>query len=406
MYRLEPSMPIGKRAHGFEVGDDRATWSTSTIELAAIHVLQEDLMKMSTSEEDTFISSEWFNLAEVTSIIPRTKQGSFARSKKDKAWGQTGYRFPYLEFVDDIPQRVMIDVKKGNKSAFISGAEGKAAFLRSRMVTRPEVMAKTQIGNFFQDGNLNTARSREPKYMPTFTGGTGIPAPFEVPENILLYMYSYKGGAYQRLYASGLKEARDALYSMDTRGQPRALHLCSALRLKTDYLMATYDDKVAVPKDVTLPSELPPPTYQKLAPGNASAVVEASLVRAKVLMTKDIAEVELMRLKRAVNIFYGSMSVLNHEKLEAQARAEGRKEFGQALNANSAFLNLISRDACPEDMRQLMKDGFNVVQSLKRQFDMEDANWVFNGCRGSVTDPRQPLNTQLASSMSNWRLSD
>jgi len=371
--------PVGKQ-FGMEVGDDRATLSRSTVDLALMHIIQDEVFDMITSKEDTFISKVLYNLAETTSIIPRSHMGSFNHARK------SGQDFKELEFVDDSALRVLMDVLKGNKTENISTAVGKSSFLRSRIKSRPEVAGKMQIASFFQDGMLSTARTPDPKYLPSAMGGIGVPPLFNEPMNIYLYVKSFRGGAYERVYGSATAEAMSAVNSMDSTRVPESLKLCSALRMKQMYLHATYDEKVAVPERSEMYSLLPPPLYKALGPGTGATAVESRLVRAKILLGRRAAETELTRKSRYDSVIFGAIPKTYMDHLTKVSSKERSKAYGSALQANTAFANLLNRTAIPEDMDKLLSDGFSVVYTGERKFMMQHALWISDGCRGIVSN--------------------
>jgi hypothetical protein len=377
--KLPVIAPLGKQ-FGMEVGDDRATLSRSTVDLALMHVVQEQVFQMITSKEDTFISKVLYNLAETTSIIPRSHMGSFNHARK------SGQDFKDLEFVDDSALRVLMDVLKGDKGENISTAVGKSSFLRSRIKSRPEVTGKMQIASYLQDGLLNTARAPDPKYLPSAMGGISVAPLFDVAMNIYLFVKSFKGGSYERIYGSATKEAISVVESSDSTRVPESLKLCSALRMKQMYLHGTYDDKVAVPERSSMVTILPPPLYKALGPGVGATAVECRLVRSKVLLGRRAAETEITRTQRYNSVIFGNLpkNYLDHlVKVNSRDRS---KAYGNALQASSAFTNLLQRKALPEDMDRLVLEGFQVIQAGEKKFKMVHANWIFEGCRGTVTN--------------------
>jgi len=368
--------PIGP-CFGMEVGDDRVTVSRSTVDLALVHVVQEKVMMMKTSQEDTFISSKWYNLAEVTTLIPRSQVGSFNHARK------SGQEFADLEFIDDQALRVILNVQKGEKTAHPSTVLGKAMFLRTRMKSRPEVQAKMQIGNLFQDSLLQTAKAPDPKYIPVQMGGIGHPPLFDMKENVYLYVKSYKNGTCERILGSACAEAQSCLESLEFSGNPEELKLCSMLRLKQEYLHATYEHKIALPAHVK-DLHMPEPLYKALGPGTGASAVEARLVRAKAILPRKNAETEFERSRRYNLVIFGltpKVSLEKVDKIEAFAR---RKCYDGALSALTAFQNLIQRKAVPEDIDELVKDGWSVVYTGQREFTMVHAKFISDGCKGTV----------------------
>lgn len=333
---------------------------------------------MKTSIEDTFISRRWYNLAETVSIVPRSRVGSFHHARK------SGREFADLEFVDDPSLRVLIDVQKGDKETNISTAVGKASFLRSRIKSRPEVQGKMHVASFFQDGLLRTNKSPDPKYLPSAMGGTGAPALFDEPMNIFLYVHSYRGGDYSRIYASASREAQTGIEAMEISDNPASLKLCNALRMKQLYLHATYDEKVAVPGRQIFPTVLPEPLYLNLGSGTGASAVEQRLLRTKHLIGRKGAEVEFERKIKFDFVVFGCTSKNQLDTLDRIVKRERAREFNGALQSNTAFMNLINRTAVPEDMDRLMKDGFSVIHSGEREFMRSHAEFIAKGARGLV----------------------
>jgi hypothetical protein len=320
-----------------------------------------------------------YNLAEVTSIIPRSKVGSFHHARK------TGKSFRDLEFIDDAAQRVLLDVVKGDAQAHISTSVGKASFLRSRMSARPEVQGKMHVASFLQDGILNTSRSPDPKYLPGYMGGTNVTGLFGEPMNIWLYVQSYKGGTYQRVYGSATQEAIDTLEAMDVNNIPQSLVLCSALRLKQEYLHGTYGANVAVPTAEKLStSELPTPLYNAAGVGSATTAVEQRLSRAKILVTRQMAEIELARTKRNSEIVFGGKPKNWSDLQDKMSGRERRKDFENALCASSAFVALCQRKASPDDVPALLREQFRIVTSGVQYFSKRHAEFIARGSRGNV----------------------
>jgi hypothetical protein len=389
--------PNKVRTFGMEVGDDRVTASSSTLDLALMHVVQEKVMKMETSYDDTFISCKYYNLAEVTSIIPRSSTGSFHHARK------SGNEFSDLEFVDDSPLRVLMDVLKGSKEAHASTVTGKASFIRSRLKTRPEVLGKVNIANFYQDSLLNSSRASDPKYLPSAMAGTNVPPLFDEGENIYLYVHCFRGGTYERIYGSATNEAEDCIRMTDDSGIPQSLWLCQALRLKQLYLHATYDDKLAVPRREILASRLPEPLYPSLGPGCGSTAVEQRLMRAKVLLTQRDAEVELERMDKFELVLFGSIPKSYADKLSKIDSRNRSKAFGGALQANTAFMSLLNRKAVAEDMDHMLYKGFNVLHVGARRFTLLHSEFIARGCKGDVSsleDLSQTYNMYLRDEIS------
>jgi len=74
--------------------------------------------------------------------------------------------------------------------------------------------------------------------------------------------------------------------------------------------------------------------------------------------------------------------------VESRARQEdferkaARRQFGMALNANTAFANLLERKGSLQDVIQLTNDNFTVVNCGATSFSKWDADWLFFGGKG------------------------
>jgi hypothetical protein len=215
-------------------------------------------------------------------------------------------------------------------------------------------------------------------------GGTNVPPLFDVWENVYLYVHCYRGGTYERIYGSATNEAVSSIQATDDSGIPQSLWLCQALRLKQLYLHATYGDAVAVPRNESLASRLPEPVYTSLGVGTGSSAVEQRLMRTKTLLTKRDAEVELERKDRFNLVLFGGTPKSYADLLSKIDRRDRAKSYNGALATNTAFMNLISRQAVSEDMDDLLYEGFRVLQVCARNFAMSHAKFIANGCRGNV----------------------
>jgi len=366
-----------------EVGDDRVTVSSSTIDLAVIQVAQSRLFKMKTSIPDTAISSKMFNLAQVVSQIPTSAKSSWTDARKS---GSKDSRAKNLGFLDDVHLRTILNVKKGEIDSFASTFTGKASFFRNRMALVPyESYGRTRIGLFLQDGLLNSSNTPEPKYMPSFMGGTSVPALFDIAENILLYMHSWKNGAYRRLYGTACQEAMNAVEMYNRTDIPQRMVLGPALRLNTSYLKATYGHQIAVPREDSRFTILEPkPFYEALAPHSGALNAESILVKTRRVCSRRVAEIEYERFVRDSEIIFGKLTVEGSELLRRQKRTEQLKKYNGALRASSAFNNLINREADYSDMETLAQEGFKLVTSLVRDFDIDHARSIKRGFKGCV----------------------
>lgn len=367
------------RVVGMEVGDDRVDKSNSPMTLALAQACQSIIYCMKTSDKDTFISSKRFNLCEVTSFVPRAKEENFNYCRK------TG-DFANLGFVDCVPERVILDVSKGDGS-HSSTVVGKAAMVGSRLFNaRGHLMEEMHLASYLQDGYLNTGRSPDPKYLPLHMGGSNAPGLFEDHANIYLYVHAYKGGGYDRLYGSATEELMSCIRSMDT-GTAKCPVLCTRLREKQEYLYGTYKEHVMVPpKELKseLKGDLPEPVYRAHGGINEFAACELRLIRAKVLITRSQADIEVQKTSRLEDILFGIDTVVSYAAAKKRESAELGKAYGLAIRANTALQNLINREAKGNEVRELRKLGFHDIPEGDRLFRKSHARWIHEGGKGVV----------------------
>jgi hypothetical protein len=87
----------------------------------------------------------------------------------------------------------------------------------------------------------------------------------------------------------------------------------------------------------------------------------------------------------------------HHGSKFEQKRASilARRRFDGALSANSAFSNLINRKADQRDVQALSKDPeFNVVIQGAREYTLQHARWVHEGCKSDTYSLRDILRSQ------------
>jgi len=359
---------------GEEVGDDRLDASTDPLKCAAALVVQEHTLLMKTSLPDTFISTRLWNFCEVTSRVPRMPDGSFDRARKVGD-------FSNLEFTDVPPLRIILDVMKGDRS-HSSTVPGKATMLGSRMRTpRTEFLQDWFLASFLQDGCLRTSRSSEPKYLPQVMGGSGARVLWGVPDNLYLSVHAYRGGSCQRIYGSATNELRECL-SREEAGQASAPLLCRRLRDKHEYLFGTFAEKILVPpRSMMGPAKnMPPPLLLATGGANRFAAFENRLLRTKELITRTGAEREWAHTARIRGQLLDRVTPIksSDERLRDDSRI-ARREFEFALNANTAFSNLLRRKASGKEVEDLIRMGFHSVTSGVTRFTRWDGEWLFFG---------------------------
>lgn len=364
---------------GMEVGDDRVDLSTSSARLSIGLIAQEKIFMMKTSLKDTFITNNLWNFCEVSSAIPCSKDESFEHARLKG-------NFSNLGFVDCPPIRIIIDCMKSDRS-HSSTVSGKSTMLGTRVETpRTELRDMMMMSSYLQDGMLATCRSPDPKYLPSIMGGCGVPALFDSPWNLYLYVRSYRGGGYQRVYGTATSELRRCVESHDY-GRPMEPSLCLRLRDKQEYLFGTYANSVLLPpKDqMDFSGRMPPPLYKALGVQNSTQNVELRLQRTKLLVPRSQAEREFEKTIRIHDaIFSSTKSPVSQKVVEKHLKMRLRQQFEGALQANSAFKRLLDREANGDEVEELIRTGFMPVHTGRTMFDMNHAIWIFNGCKGGI----------------------
>nr|QTP72363.1 hypothetical protein [Botrytis cinerea binarnavirus 3] len=378
-YDIEGVTPIQGKAVGMEVGDDRVDTSRSAPTLGRVLSVQERVMGMRTSWEDTVISKRIHNFCEVTNSLPTDPNGSFDICRRIGD-------FSKLEYTDAVILRIIIDCSKGEAS-HSSTAVGKAGMLASRCNTpRSEHRSSLHLASYIQDGCLRTAYSADPKYLPGIMGGSGHRALFDSPTNLYLSVKAYRGGGYDRLYGSATKEIRQCIDQLDD-GKGATPVLSLRLRDRQEYLHGTYADKILVPSK-TLQSfgqvPLPEPLYKATGAQNRFQSTEARLVRTKHLIGRKDAEREVEKTHRTQHALFGTTDTMHVTRKAALQRRLARKKFSNALQGNTAFMRLLNRCANGHEVETLQKEGFLSLDCGVTAFTKWDADWLFAGGKGET----------------------
>jgi len=359
---------------GEEVGDDRCDRTRDPRKAATALVVQEAVLEMKTSQSDTFISKLYFNFCEVTSLVPSAKDQSFDQCRKVGDFRNLGY-------TDVPPLRIILDVSKGDMS-HSSTVPGKSTMLGNRMRTpRSELLESFYLASYLQDGFLRTCRSTEPKYLPQIMGGSGVRAPFGEAENLYLSVHAYRNGGYQRIYGTATAELQRCveLLEQNTASMPV---LCQRLRDKQEYLHGTYAEKVFIPTHEYMDSvmdRLPTPLLKASGGANRFSNYETRLERTRHLVSRSAAIREWGFTTRIRDQLLRHLSVPESDLALRISKSRGRANFGFALNANSAFKNLLDRKATPKDVQELTNQDFLIVNTGVTQFTKWDAEWLFHG---------------------------
>lgn len=364
------------RVEGEEVGDDRVDFSNNPYKLATGLIVQSEVIKMVTSWRDTNLSAELFNFCEVTSSVPLHPDQSFDRCRK------TG-DFRDLGFIDVPPLRILLDVMKGDRS-HSSTSVGKATMLGSRMRTpRSEFLQDFHLASFLQDGYLATSRASEPKYLPQIMGGSGARSLFSNALNLYLYVRAYRGGRCERIYGSATRELRQSLNTLEEGKRVIMPILNRRLRDRQEYLHGTYAEKIFIPTKEYADSfgeKLPPPLIKASGGANLFSNFENRLVRTRHLVTRTSAEREWENTSRIRERLLSRYTTTpESESRQRYDRLSARRQFGDALNANTALANLLDRKGSIEDVIQLTNDNFHVVNCGATHFTRWDAEWLFFG---------------------------
>nr|WPR16635.1 MAG: RNA-dependent RNA polymerase [Dracophyllum associated narna-like virus 3] len=364
---------------GMEVGDDRADASRNPLNLAMALSCQEKVLDMKTSQEDTYISNTMWNFTEVSNCVPCTPEGSFHHARRVGS-------FKNLEYTDTVILRLIVDCSKGD-SSHSSTAVGKAGMLASRLNTpRDEHRSELHLASYIQDASLRTGYSPDPKYLPNIMGGSGARALFDNPTNLYLSVKAYRGGGYDRLYGSATQEVRQCLGSLD-RGIGATPVLCHRLRDRQEYLHGTYADKILIPPLRSMKrgvEALPDPLYESVGNQNRFQSVEARLTRTKALIGRRDAERELEKTLKTHEALIGTTSSMYAFEQWKRNRSAARRKFDSALQANSAFIRLLTRCANGHEVETLIREGFLSVGCGVTKFSKWDAQWLFLGGKGET----------------------
>lgn len=363
---------------GLESGDDRCDTSRSPVGLALCLSGQEQILKMKTSEKDTFISNWLYNYCEIISSQPNDPVQGF------DAWRKG--RHTNLGFVDLSRMRSIMDSYSGN-NPHASRKGGKAGMHgRSTEHANDEIRPIQQLSQFLQCGMCLTERNPEPTYLPKELGGSGAPALFNNPANLYLSVLTMRGASQSRVYGSGVNEARRAVYDMDL-GRACFTPLLDKLRLKQEYLHATYAEKVLIQ-----PSEMRNPDLYKIArpvikagaiTGYQMAVIQR-LQSAKVLVSESGANLEINKTNRLNDYIFGELTYEENEKIQHSEMQRKRIIAGGSMYANCNVARLLNKAGTTEDVKALQNAGFMTSFAGVREFTRDQADWVFDGCKGET----------------------
>lgn len=371
--------PENPRVLGREVGDDRVDISDSLEASALILTVQESVLGMRTSEEDTGITNDTWNFCEVTAGVPSSRSLLFNYARKNND-------FRKMDFVDSPPLRCIVDVTKVARIHSTSYI-GKSSILGAKRRSANDTCSSyLSVANLFQDACLAVWKGPEPKYLPSALGGCHCPDAYDDPVNTFLFMKAFRGGGYDRLYGTAVEEAIVAINRTEN-GIPTACLLAEVLRDNDTYYFATFDNLVMIPdQDKILDKEvgMPAPIYEEAGVRNEIAAVESRLVQAKRLLPKTQAIVEANRSKRIRSHLLSRVDILRDKEREKEKSLLKRAQFSNALRGNTAYMRLVERTGSMDDITKLFREHWKTCVSGQPEFTMEHARWLSNGAKGNT----------------------
>jgi hypothetical protein len=167
------------------------------------------------------------------------------------------------------------------------------------------------------------------------------------------------------------------------KGQVSLPILCKRLRDRQEYLHGTYAEKIFIPTKEHMASfaeKLPEPLIRASEGSNLYASFERRLERTRHVVTRSDAEREwenTLRIReRLLSRYQTTMEAEERQRFE---KRRARSEFGDALNSNVAFSHLLDRKGSINDVIQLTKENFHVVNCGALHFTKWDAEWLFLG---------------------------
>jgi len=375
-YAIKADKPLKEvKVFGSEVGDDRVDASRDPTLLACALVVQERVVKMRTSEEDTALSLRYWNFCEVSSFVPADPYQSYDYARRNGEFNNLGFN-------DSLVLRIIMDVSKGDMS-HSSTPVGKMTLLGTKGRTpRAEHQLPWNMASWLQDAYLRTSHAAEPKYLPSIMGGAGVQACFNAPENLFLYVRAYRGGRYGRIYGTCTSELQRCLQEIES-GRTSVPFLSYRMRERQEYFHGTYAEKVFIPKESITDDQrnLPMPLYEATGAANRFQSYENRLVRVRKIIPRSEAvkdQLQTDRLRHVLLSHYGTV-----EQAERYLRDQSRvvrSKWGMALSANTALQHLLTRKAGPEDVSTLLgDDAFRVLTTGEREFLPQHAEWIYRG---------------------------
>jgi hypothetical protein len=364
---------------GKEVGDDRIDISNAFEPAALGLVVQESVLGMRTSKEDTGITNDLWNFCEVSSGVPSSKYTMYNYARKTD-------NFKNLEFVDSPPLRTIIDTTKVDRIHSTSYV-GKCSILGAKRRSSNVVSSSyLSVANLVQDGCLAVWKGPDPKYLPSTLGGCHCSDSYNDPFNTYLFMKAFRGGGYDRLYGTAVEEAREAI-RLNESGTPTPCIIAEVLRDNDTYNFATFANFVAVPDPDAIREgehDLPMPLYERSGVRNEVTATESRLVQAKRLLPKAQALVEFDKSRRIERYIFGATDIVEDQRCLKEASFRRRSQISLALHGNSAFVNLLNRKGSMGDITALFRQGWKPCVNGQPEFRLEHAVWLNKGAKGET----------------------
>jgi hypothetical protein len=374
---------------GREVGDDRVDFSNSHEQSALALTVQEGIMGMRTSKEDTGITTDLWNFCEVTTGLPSSRGTMYSHARKND-------NFKDLDFVDSPPLRTVIDTAKVDRIHSTSYI-GKSKILGAKRRSSNAVCSSyLSVANTFQDACLAVWKAPEPKYLPSALGGCHCPDAYNDPVNTYLFMKAFHGGGYDRLYGTAVEEIREAI-RLNENGQATPCIIAEVLRDDDTYCFATFANFVAVPdvdKFHVSENALPPPLYERAGVKNEVTSTECRLIQAKRLVPKTQARVEFEKTSRLKNYIFSSVDITADKRSLRDQSLRRRAQISGALRGNTAYMNLVRRTGTQEDITHLFKEGWRPCVNGQPEFNLEHARWLSRGGKGEYLTMHDIPSTQ------------
>jgi len=187
---------------------------------------------------------------------------------------------------------------------------------------------------------------------------------------------------------------KEYLHNLE-RGVQSAPVLSPRLRDKQEYFWGTYDNLVFIPDPnlVNTSEDPPPPLYKMTGGQNRYQNFENRLLRTRHVVTRKRALVEWSHTRRLQRIFNGVFTSMKEiTDYDRDRSSVSRARYEGALNANSALVNLLRREANHLDAQRMMGDkNFTTLTVGRRDLTRYDTEWVYLNGQGEVYSLRDVL---------------